>query len=102
MCGLYAQADTIVYEPRTRSLRIHGVLTSIRMENSFWDVLTEVAAHEGLTTNQLIVTLHDELVERQNETTNFASFLRVCCLRYVTLRSRTSEKADQTQLRAVR
>ncbi len=82
MCGLYAKADVIVYESRTRSLRIHGVLTSIRMENSFWDVLSEVAAQEGLTTNQLIVALHDELVERRNETTNFASFLRVCCLRY--------------------
>ena len=83
MCSVYAQADTIIYESRTRSLRIHGVLTSIRMENSFWDVLTDFASHEGLTTNQLIVTLHDEVVERGSETTNFASFLRVCCLRYI-------------------
>ncbi|MBD5654326.1 MAG: ribbon-helix-helix domain-containing protein [Candidatus Eremiobacteraeota bacterium] len=104
MCGLYAKADAIVYESRTRSLRIHGVLTSIRMENSFWDVLTDVAANEGLTTNQLIVTLHDELVERSNETTNFASFLRVCCLRYITLLGRAVNGADEetTTLRAVR
>ena len=104
MCGLYAQADAIVYESRTRSLRIHGVLTSIRIENSFWDVLTEVAAHEGLTTNQLIVTLHDELVERGTETTNFASFLRVCCLRYIKLLSHASEDTAEPRapLRAVR
>ena len=103
MCGLYAKADAIVYESRTRSLRIHGVLTSIRMENSFWDMLTDVAAQEGLTTNQLIVTLHDELVERRNETTNFASFLRVCCLRYITLVARTGNGlSDAAPLRAVR
>lgn len=84
MCEVYTKADPILYESRTRSLRLHGVLTTIRLENLFWDVLTEMAAREGTTTNQLVVKLHDEVVRwRGEESVNFASFLRVCCLRYL-------------------
>jgi predicted DNA-binding ribbon-helix-helix protein len=85
MCQIYANADAIVYESRTRSLRIHNVLTTIRLENLFWDVLTEMSAREGLSTNEFITKLHDELVERRGEAPNFASFLRVCCLRYLSV-----------------
>jgi predicted DNA-binding ribbon-helix-helix protein len=85
MCQIYANADAIIYESRTRSLRIHNVLTTIRLENLFWDVLSEMSAREGLSTNEFISKLHDELVERRGEAPNFASFLRVCCLRYLSL-----------------
>ena len=33
MCEFFVTADPILYESRTRTLRIHGVLTSIRLEN---------------------------------------------------------------------
>jgi predicted DNA-binding ribbon-helix-helix protein len=83
MCEIYIKADPILYESRTRSIRMRGVLTTIRLENLFWDVLTEMAAHESLTTNQLVTKLHDEVVAWRGESVNFASFLRVCCLRYL-------------------
>jgi len=85
MCGIYVNTDPIMYESRTRSLRIHGVITSIRMENAFWNVLQEIAEREGKTTNQIIATLHEELTEYRGEAGNFASFLRVCCLRYLSM-----------------
>ena len=104
MCQVYANTDSILYESRTRSLRIRGVLTTIRIENLFWDVLTEMAAHEKLTTNQLIVTLHDEVSEHRDEVSNFASFLRVCCLRYMSiLAGRVAADSNQpAPLRAIR
>jgi predicted DNA-binding ribbon-helix-helix protein len=48
-----------------------------------------MAAREGFTTNQLIARLHDELSEDPDRdgVTNFASFLRVCCLRYLFVRA---------------
>jgi predicted DNA-binding ribbon-helix-helix protein len=85
MCQIYVNADAIIYESRTRSLRIQNVLTTIRLENLFWDVLSEMSARESLSTNEFISKLHDELVERRGEAPNFASFLRVCCLRYLSL-----------------
>ena len=84
MCRVYINADPILYESRTRSLRIHGVITTVRLENLFWDVLQEIAGRENLTTSQFAVKLYDELVALRGEVpTNFASFLRVCCLRYL-------------------
>ncbi|WP_264816723.1 ribbon-helix-helix domain-containing protein, partial [Gluconobacter kondonii] len=76
MCELYVRADPIFYESRTRSLRIHGVVTTIRLENMFWDVLTEIAAADGMTVNQLITKLSDEILELRGELPNMASFLR--------------------------
>ncbi|UMM07244.1 ribbon-helix-helix domain-containing protein [Gluconobacter frateurii] len=83
MCELYVRADPIFYESRTRSLRIHGVVTTIRLENMFWDVLTEIAAADDMTVNQLITNLSDEILELRGELPNMASFLRVSCLRYL-------------------
>jgi predicted DNA-binding ribbon-helix-helix protein len=83
MCQLYVKTDPILYESRSRTIRIHGVVTSIRLENLAWDVLTELAAQESMTTNQLIATLHDEMLSHRGEVSNFASFLRITCLRYL-------------------
>ena len=85
MCSVYVDADPIQYEARTRSLRINNVLTTIRLENLFWDVLAEIAGRENKTTNQMIATLHQELLARREDSPNFTSFLRVCCLRYLSL-----------------
>ena len=83
MCEFFVKADPILYESRTRTVRIHGVLTSIRLENLVWDVLAEMAAAEGCPTNTLISTFHDEILQHCGEVPNFASFLRVTCMRYL-------------------
>jgi predicted DNA-binding ribbon-helix-helix protein len=82
MCQFFVSADPILYESRTRSIRIHGLMTTIRLENLMWDTLAEIAALEGRTTNALITMLHDEIMETNGEVSNFASFLRVTCLRH--------------------
>ena len=83
MCEYFVKADPIAYEQRTRSIRVHGVITSIRLENMAWDILAEMAEAEGCTTNHLLVTLHDEVLAHRGEVPNFASFLRVTCMRYL-------------------
>jgi predicted DNA-binding ribbon-helix-helix protein len=100
MCEIYSKADPILYESRTRSIRMRGVLTTIRLENLFWDVLTEMAEREGMTTNQLVAKLHDEVVAWRGESVNFASFLRVCCLRY--LSAAAQKELDGQPKRAAR
>jgi predicted DNA-binding ribbon-helix-helix protein len=95
MCEYFVKADPIQYEQRTRSVRIRGMLTSIRLENMVWDVLAEMAEDEGCTTNALICALHDEILQHRGEVPNFASFLRITSLRYlrrclITLKNSTS------------
>jgi len=94
MCNVYVNADPILYESRTRALRIHGVVTTVRLENLFWDVLQEIANRENMTTTQFAVKLYDELLAlRGEELLNFASFLRVCCLRYLSTSAARNEAA---------
>ncbi len=83
MCEFFVKADPILYEQRTRTIRIHSVLTSIRLENMVWDILAEMAEDEGCTTNALLVQFHDEILAHRGEVPNFASFLRVTSLRYL-------------------
>ena len=85
MCRLFIGADPASYESRTRSVRLHGVVTSLRLENLHWQVLEEIAGRDGMTVAQLIETLYDELVADRGAVGNFSSFLRVCALRYENL-----------------
>lgn len=85
MCRIFVCADPALYETCTRSLRLHGVVTSIRLEDHFWQVLDEIGRRDGMSVNQLITKLYDEISEARGEVRNFTSFLRVCCLRYLSL-----------------
>jgi len=85
MCEIFVKADPALYECRARSIRLHGAVTSIRLEKLFWNVLEEVAKRDGMSTSRLITKLYDELVAYRGEVDNFTSFLRVCCLRYLSL-----------------
>ena len=95
MCEFFVKADPIQYEQRSRTVRIHGVLTSIRLENMAWDILAEMAEEEGRTTNALISLFHDEILEYRGEVPNFASFLRVTCMRYLQRRLMAAERTTQ-------
>ncbi|CAG2133773.1 ribbon-helix-helix domain-containing protein [Cupriavidus numazuensis] len=95
MCEFFVTADPIHYESRTRSVRIHGVQTSIRLENFVWDTLSTLAAEEGMTTNALIVQFHDEIMRHRGDVQNFTSFLRVTCLRFLRRKCDQFEEAQQ-------
>lgn len=85
MCKIFISADPCSYESRTRSVRLHGVVTSLRLENLYWEVLDEIAQRDGMGVVQLIERLYDELVAERGAVGNFSSFLRVCALRYEAL-----------------
>lgn len=97
MCEFFVKADPIQYEQRSRTVRIHGVLISIRLENMAWDILAEMAEAEGCTTNALIVQFHDEILAHRGEVPNFASFLRVTCMRHMQRRALQAEAALETE-----
>jgi predicted DNA-binding ribbon-helix-helix protein len=85
MCQVFTGADPKLYRSRSRSLRLHGVATSIRLENLFWNILEEIGARDGMTVGRLITQLYDELAATGGDCGNFTSFLRVSCGRYLAL-----------------
>ena len=82
MCHIYASQPPSSYECQTRSIRIHGHSTSLRLEAAFWAMLEEMAVSEDTDLNKLVARLHDEVLELNGEIRNFASLLRCCCLVY--------------------
>lgn len=85
MCKLFINANPELWVSKTHSLRIDGMVTSVRMENAFWHVLEELAKRDGMNLPQMITRLYHESIDAGHDLGNFTSFLRVCALRYLEL-----------------
>jgi len=83
MCHIFAGQDPKGYAFETRSVRLMGHSTSIRLEALFWGVLKQLSASQGMTMAQFLTQLHEEALEIHGEISNFASLLRCCCLIYL-------------------
>lgn len=92
MCRMFAGQDPDRYANQMRRMRLNGQSTSIRLENSFWAILDEIAAGEGLSTPAFVSKLHAEVLELQGEPQNFTSLLRCTCL--VHIEARHAARAD--------
>ena len=82
MCQLFAHQPQRDYESQTRSLRIGGHCTSIRLEIAFWDTLEEIASKQDMSLAKFLTRLHSEVLDHYGEMHNFASLLRCSCLIY--------------------
>ncbi|WP_261868718.1 ribbon-helix-helix domain-containing protein [Psychrobacter sp. JCM 18901] len=76
MCQLFISADDSLWSSKTKSLRIQGVVTSIRLEVFFWDILEELSFRDQMTVNQLITKLYLESLDADHDIGNFTSFFK--------------------------
>jgi len=83
MCKIFASQSPEAYELITRSVRLNGYSTSIRLESYFWAILDEIAAQQNMTAPRFMSTLYDEVMELRGEVGNFTSLLRVTCALYI-------------------
>ncbi|MEM7170251.1 MAG: ribbon-helix-helix domain-containing protein [Pseudomonadota bacterium] len=93
MCQIFAGQSKENYTCETRSMRLRGFSTSIRLEAAFWSVLDEIAAQEDVTVPQFVSKLHEEVEALHGEVQNFTSLLRCACLIYL----RGDQQADGPQ-----
>jgi predicted DNA-binding ribbon-helix-helix protein len=91
VCHIFASTDPALFAPVTRSVRVAGVVTSIRLEAMFWSQLDEIAASQSMPTARFLSTLYDEVVQLRGEIGNFASLLRVICSRHAEARPQEDE-----------
>ena len=80
MCHLFASQSPDSYAFETRSIRLNGQSTSLRLEKVFWDILEDIAAAEGMSVPRFISTLHQEILLLRGEVPNFTSHLRCICV----------------------
>ncbi len=90
MCEIYSGAEPELFELKTRSIRIDGVVTSIRLEAVFWQLLEQIAEDADLTLGTFITRIYREVLERRGETGNFTSLLRVACTTHLNQGQRLS------------
>lgn len=83
MCQMFAGQARDNYTVQTRSLRLNGQCTSLRLERKFWGILDEIAEGEELSTPQFVSKLHKEVVALHGDALNFSSMLRCTCLIYM-------------------
>lgn len=82
------------WKSATRSIRIDGTVTSVRLENFYWRVLAEIAEQEGLQVPQVMTQLSKAAKSGETKHTNFTSFVRVCCGRYLNRLGSENKSSD--------
>jgi len=82
MCEMFAGQPPSNYDYQSRSIRLNGLSTSVRLECKFWEILDQMAEDEKISTPQFISTLHSEVITLHGEAKNFTSLLRCTCLIY--------------------
>lgn len=80
MCHFFANQHPDSYAYETRSIRLNGQSTSIRLEKMFWQLLGEIAEQQGMSVPRFISTLHGEVLNLWGEVANFTSHLRCICI----------------------
>ncbi|KUE81547.1 aryl-sulfate sulfotransferase [Aeromonas schubertii] len=90
MCTLFAGQSPDHYTCTTRSVRLCGHSTSIRLENKFWDILEQICQAEGRTIGQFLSALYQESLASGMDKSNFTSLLRCSCLIHLETRTATS------------
>ncbi len=85
MCKLFIGANAKLWKSSTRSIRIDGMVTSVRLENYFWNVLERIASRDDMNIPQMLTRLYHESIDAGHDLGNFTSFLRVCSMRYLAL-----------------
>lgn len=82
MCRVLTHQGQGRFTKISRSVRIGGHSTSIRLESAFWNALEDMAAMEGLSMPKLVGELYREALEQHDDMSNLASMLRTVCLLY--------------------
>ncbi|MGB7206486.1 MAG: ribbon-helix-helix domain-containing protein [Anderseniella sp.] len=83
MCHVFAGQDPVNYAFETRSVRLMGHATSVRLETRFWGVIEQLAEAQGMSMARFLSALYEEALEIHGEVSNFASLLRCCCLNFL-------------------
>jgi predicted DNA-binding ribbon-helix-helix protein len=80
---MFSGVSPETYAYQTRSVRLGGHATSIRLEAAYWTILEEIAAAQDVSLGRFLTKLHDEVLEFRGEAQNFTSLLRCACLTYM-------------------
>lgn len=83
MCQILSSQPAAAFSYQTRSVRLGGHATSIKLEGAYWDILEEIATILKVPLGRFLTEMHEEVMSLAGDTHNFTSLLRCACLTYV-------------------
>ena len=72
--------DFELIRPLSRSVRLNGFATCLRLEQVYWNILGGMARHNGCSVSRLLSHVDREVHLRHGGVKNFSGLVRVVCV----------------------
>lgn len=69
--------------PQSRSVRLNGLATCLRLEGVYWNILSEIASCNSCSINAVLSYVDREVHLRYGGVKNFSGFIRVVCVTHL-------------------
>lgn len=70
-------------QPQSRSVRLNGLATCLRLEEVYWNILSEIAACNSCSINAVLSYVDREVHLRYGGVKNFSGLIRVVCVAHL-------------------
>ncbi|WP_445764921.1 ribbon-helix-helix domain-containing protein [Pseudomonas sp. RIT-To-2] len=77
-------------QPLSRSVRLNGFATCLRLEQVYWKILDRIASANGCSVNAILSHVDREVHLRHGGVKNFSGLIRVVCVVHLLQREDTA------------
>jgi predicted DNA-binding ribbon-helix-helix protein len=70
-------------QPQSRSVRLNGLATCLRLEEVYWNILSEIARCNACSINAVLSYIDREVHLRYGGVKNFSGLIRVVCVAHL-------------------
>jgi predicted DNA-binding ribbon-helix-helix protein len=70
-------------QPHSRSVRLNGLATCLRLENVYWNILSKIANSNNCSVNAVLSYIDREVHLRYGGVKNFSGLIRVVCVAHL-------------------
>lgn len=85
-------------QPLSRSVRLNGFATCLRLEEVYWDVLSEISHINDCSINALLSYIDREVHLRHGGVKNFSGLIRVVCVMHLLKAGRAARGGAPAQM----
>jgi predicted DNA-binding ribbon-helix-helix protein len=69
--------------PHSKSVRLNGLATCLRLEEVYWDILADIARSNSCSVNAVLSYVDREVHLRHGGVKNFSGLIRVVCVAHL-------------------
>ncbi|RMU03522.1 hypothetical protein ALP34_04090 [Pseudomonas savastanoi pv. glycinea] len=70
-------------QPHSKSVRLNGLTTCLRLENVYWNILSGIASSNECSVNAVLSYIDREVHLRHGGVKNFSGLIRVVCVAHL-------------------